>query len=228
LSFRYFCEHMIAGSLIHDSLSPLRLSDTVGAALEYMHAMRVSELPVVDNNRLHNYARTLNLLQEKSDTRLSDIIPFNPHAPNAHAQQHVYEVIPLMVASDLEVMAVANDQNQIIGIIDQRKIQEIISQSLTYKGIGAVLVVMAEPRDFAPSHIMRLVEENGAKVLGMMVNQTEAGNLLVSLKLNTTLVKGIVASLSRFGYKTEDVYMSEDFNRQDNSEYESVLRFFDI
>jgi Mg/Co/Ni transporter MgtE len=219
---------MIAGSLIHDSLSPLRLSDTVGAALEYMNAMRVSELPVVDNNRLHNYARTLNLLQEKADKRLSDIIPFNPHAPVVHAQQHVYEVIPLMVASDLEVMAVANDQNQIIGIIDQRKIQEIISQSLTYKGMGAVLVIMAEPRDFAPSHIMRLVEENGAKVLGMMVNQTEAGNLLVSLKLNTTLVKGIVASLSRFGYKTEDVYMSEDFNRQDNNEYESILRFFDI
>jgi len=219
---------MIAGSLIHDSLSPLMLIDTVGAALEYMNAMRVSELPVVDNNRLHNYARTLNLLQEKADTKLSDIIPFNPHAPGVHAQQHVYEVIPLMVASDLEVMAVANDQNQIIGIIDQRKIQEIISQSLTYKGMGAVLVIMAEPRDFAPSHIMRLVEENGAKVLGMMVNQTEAGNLLVSLKLNTTLVKGIVASLSRFGYKTEDVYMSEDFNRQNNSEYESVLRFFDI
>jgi len=219
---------MIAGSLIHDSLSPLRLSDTVGAALEYMNAMRVSELPVVDNNRLHNYARTLNLLQEKADKRLADIIPFNPHAPVVHAQQHVYEVIPLMVASDLEVMAVANDQNQIIGIIDQRKIQEIISQSLTYKGMGAVLVIMAEPRDFAPSHIMRLVEENGAKVLGMMVNQTEAGNLLVSLKLNTTLVKGIVASLSRFGYKTEDVYMSEDFNRQDNNEYESILRFFDI
>lgn len=219
---------MIAGSLIHDSLSPLRLSDTVGAALEYMNAMRVSELPVGDNNRLYNYARTLNLLQEKADKRLSDIIPFNPHAPVVHAQQHVYEVIPLMVASDLEVMAVANDQNQIIGIIDQRKIQEIISQSLTYKGMGAVLVIMAEPRDFAPSHIMRLVEENGAKVLGMMVNQTEAGNLLVSLKLNTTLVKGIVASLSRFGYKTEDVYMSEDFNRQDNNEYESILRFFDI
>ncbi len=219
---------MIAGSLIHDSLSPLRLSDTVGAALEYMNAMRVSDLPVVDNNRLHNYARTLNLLQEKADKRLSDIIPFNPHAPVVHAQRHVYEVIPLMVASDLEVMAVANDQNQIIGIIDQRKIQEIISQSLTYKGMGAVLVIMAEPRDFAPSHIMRLVEENGAKVLGMMVNQTEAGNLLVSLKLNTTLVKGIVASLSRFGYKTEDVYMSEDFNRQDNNEYESILRFFDI
>jgi acetoin utilization protein AcuB len=219
---------MIAASLIHDSLSPLRLTDTVSAALEYMHAMRVSELPVVDNNRLHNYARAINLLQEKPDTRLTEILPFNPHAPFALTQQHIYEVIPLMVAADLEVMAVANEQAQIIGIIDQRKIHENISQSLTYKGMGAVLVVMAEPRDFAPSHIMRLVEENGAKVLGMMVNQTEAGNLLVSLKLNTTLVKGIVASLSRFGFKTEDVYMSEDFNRQDNSEYESVLRFFDI
>lgn len=219
---------MIAGSLIHDSLSPLRLTDTVGAALEYMHAMRVSELPLVDNNRLHNYARAINLIQEKADTKLSDIIPFNPHAPFAPAQQHIYQVIPLMVASDLEVMAVANEKSQIIGIIDQRKINENFSQSLTYKGLGAVLVLMAEPRDFAPSHIMRLVEENGAKVLGMMVNQTEAGNLLVSLKLNTTLVKGIVKSLSRFGYKTEDVYMSEDFNRQDNNEYESVLRFFDI
>ena len=219
---------MIAGSFVHDSLSPLRLTDTVSAALEYMLAMRVSELPVVDNNRLHNYARATNLVQEKSDLRLSEILPFNPHAPQVGQQQHLYEVIPLMVAADLEVMAVINEQQQVIGIIDQRKIHELISQSLTYKGVGAVLVVMVEPRDFAPSHLMRLVEENGAKVLGMMVNQTEAGNLLVSLKLNTTLVKGIVASLSRFGFKTEDAYMSEDFRPQDNNEYESVLRFFDI
>lgn len=219
---------MNAGTLIHESLSGLRPSDTVAAALDFMTEQRVSELPVVENQRLVNYARAVNLMNEAPDTRLEDLIPFNPHAPRVFQHQHVYEIIPLFSAADLEVMAVVNKDEQVIGIIDQRKIQEQISLSLTYRGIGAILVILVEPRDFAPSHIMRLVEENGAKVLGMMVNNTEAGNLLVSLKLNTTQVKGIVSSLNRFGYRTEDAYMAEDFNRENNGEYASVLKFFDI
>lgn len=219
---------MNAGTLIHESLSALRPSDTVAAALDFMTEQRVSELPVVENQRLVNYARAVNLMNEAPDTRLEALIPFNPHAPRVFQHQHVYEIIPLFSAADLEVMAVINKDEQVIGIIDQRKIQEQISQSLTYRGIGAILVILVEPRDFAPSHIMRLVEENGAKVLGMMVNNTEAGNLLVSLKLNTTQVKGVVSSLNRFGYRTEDAYMAEDFNRENNGEYASVLKFFDI
>lgn len=219
---------MNAGKLIHETLSALRPTDTVAAALDFMTEQRVSELPVVENQRLINYARAVQLMHESPDIRLDQLVPYNPHAPKALQHQHVYEIIPMFTAADLEVMAVVNDQDQVIGIIDQRRIQEQISQSLTYRGVGAILVVLVEPRDFAPSHIMRLVEENGAKVLGMMVNNTEAGNLLVSLKINSTLVKGIIASLSRFGYRTEDAYMAEDFNRENNGEYASVLKFFDL
>ncbi len=219
---------MNAGSLIHESLSALRPGDTVAAALDFMTENRVSELPVVENQRLVNYARAIQLMHESPDTKLEKLVPFNPHAPRAHEQQHLYEIIPLLASSDLQVMAVVNDQNQVTGIIDQRRIHELISQSLTYKGIGAVIVVQVDPRDFSPSHIMRLVEENGANVLGMMVNNSEAGNLLINLKLNTTMVKGVVASLNRFGYRVIDAFMSEDFNRENNGEYESVLKFFDL
>jgi acetoin utilization protein AcuB len=219
---------MNAGSLIHESLSALRPGDTVAAALDFMTEHRVSELPVVENQRLVNYARAIQLMHEAPDTKLETLVPFNPHAPRALEQQHLYEIVPLLAASDLQVMAVVNDQNQVIGIIDQRRIHELISQSLTYKGIGAIIVVQVDPRDFAPSHIMRLVEENGANVLGMMVNNSEAGNLLINLKLNTTLVKGVVASLNRFGYRVIDAFMSEDYNRENNSEYASVLKFFDL
>jgi predicted transcriptional regulator len=219
---------MNAGILIHDTLSALRPSDTVAAALEFMTEQRVSELPVVENNRIYNYARAINLANELPDARLDSVIPFNPHATRVLKHQHLYEIIPMFAAADLEVLAVVNEKDEMIGIIDQRRIQDLISHSLTYKGVGAVLVIRVLPRDFAPSHIMRLVEENGAKVLGMMVYNTESKDMLINLKLNTTLVKGIVASLNRFGYRTEDAYMAEDFNQENNSAYESVLKFFDI
>lgn len=219
---------MNAGVLIQESLSALRPADTVLAAMEYMTEQRVSELPIVENHKLYNYARAVNLSAESSDTRLDALIPYNPHAPRVFRHQHLYEIIPMFAASDLEVLAVVNEQDEVIGIIDQRRIQELIGQSLTYKGVGAILVLKVTPRDFAPSHIMRLVEENGSKVLGMMVYNTDENALLVNLKLNTTLVRGIVSGLNRFGYHTEDAYMAEDYHLENNNAYDSVLKFFDI
>jgi hypothetical protein len=125
-------------------------------------------------------------------------------------------------------LAVLNATGEFVGMIDEKTIHKRISNSLTYKGIGAVLILLTEGKDFAPSHLARLVEENGAKILGMMVEQNENGELQVNLKLNTTRVAGIIASLNRFGFRVKDAFMSEDYNKDNNREYEAVLKFFDF
>ncbi|MBL7900918.1 MAG: hypothetical protein JNK73_02905 [Bacteroidia bacterium] len=219
---------MNAAYLLNESLTALRLTDTVAAALDFMAEQEVTVLPVVDKHSLHNYARAVNLLHVQGDKKLEEVIPFNTHAPRIYEHQHLYEMVPVFAAGDLQVLAVFNRNEEFIGIVDQKEIHRQLAQSLTYKGIGAILVLMVEPKDFAPSHIHRLVEENGAKVLGMMLNTTEAGNLQVNLKLNTTVVSGIVASLNRFGFRVTDCYLAEDYNKEDNREFDTVLRFFDL
>jgi predicted transcriptional regulator len=219
---------MLAVSLINDSLQALRRTDTVATARGFLAEQGVTELPILDNKSLYNYVRAVLLLDVDGTKKLDEVIAFNPLAPHIKENQHVYEIVPAFAASDLHTMAVMNEHSEFIGIVDDKNIHKVISQSLTYRGIGAILVLQVEPKDFAPSHIARLVEENGARILGMMVNNTEAGNMEVNLKLNTTLVNGIAASLDRFGYKVIDCFMSEDYNKENHREFESVLKFFDI
>ncbi len=219
---------MLALSLLNDALTPLRKTDTVAAARAFMAEQGVTELPVLDNKQLHNYVRAILLTDADSDAKLEDVVPYNPHAPRITTQQHLYEIIPVFAACDLHVLAVLNENGEFVGIVDEKNIHRNISHSLTYKGIGAIMLLQVDAKDFAPSHIARLVEENGAKILGMMVEQGDNQTLQVNLKLNTTLVRGIIASLDRFGFKVTDAFMAEDYNKDNNREYDTVLKFFDI
>ena len=219
---------MLAISLINETLMPLRRADTVAAAREFMAEQGITELPVLDNKHLYNYVRASMLIGLKPQAKLEDVLAYNPHAPRVGEKQHIYEVVPVFAAADLHVLVVVNESGEFIGILDEKNIHKSIAQSLTYKGVGAILVLRCDPKDFAPSHIARLVEENGAKILGMMVYHTESGMVQVNIKINSTIVKGIVASLERFGFKVADVYLSEDHEKNNNREYDSVLRFFDL
>lgn len=219
---------MLASSLLNEALYPLRKTDTVAAAKDFMAEQGVTELPILDNKELFNYARAAVLNDADGSRKLEEVIPYNPHAPKIFDNQHLYEIIPVFAASDLHVLAVVNERNEFLGIVDEKNIHKNISHSLTYKGVGAILVLQVEPKDFAPSHLARIVEENGAKILGLMLEQTEDSQLQVNIKLNTTAVMGIIASLNRFGYKVKEAFMAEDINKNDHREFDSVLKFFDL
>jgi hypothetical protein len=61
-----------------------------------------------------------------------------------------------------------------------------------------------------------------------MITNTENEKLLVSIKLNTTISRSIIAALQRFNYKVTNCFMAEDYNGKNEKEFDSVLKFFDL
>lgn len=220
---------MTAKELLNESINVLRHTDTVAAAVGYLNGQGLTELPVVKNKFLYNYARIENLNQvDDHSLKLDEVIAENVHAPAVFLNQHLYEIVPIMAVSELSVIAVLGENKEFEGTIDQRRINKLITESMTYRGLGAVVVLDLEDRDFSPASICRWVEENGAKVIGMMVKSEEMGRLKVNLKLNTTVSRNIVSTFQRQGYKVENVYLSEDQNDQEDREIDMVLKFFDL
>jgi hypothetical protein len=146
----------------------------------------------------------------------------------ASENQHLFEMIPILAANELGIIAVVNHEGLYSGIIEQKELNKLIGQSLTYRGQGAVIVIESDERDFSPATISRWVEENGAKIVGLMVTQTENRRFRVNLKLNTPYAKPIVQTLNRQGFRVEQVYMAEDNNERDGAEIDLALRFFDL
>ena len=196
--------------------------------MAFMISQGVTELPLIEQKQLYNYVRLQQLSGLPKEQSLGDAIAKNPFTPSAQSNNHLYELVPMLAANELSLLAVTDAEGMFQGIIEQKGINKLISESFTYRGMGAILVLRMDDRDFAPSLLARWIEENGAKMLGMMINHAEQGQLRIHVKLNTTVVRGIMATLERQHVKVEHVFMAEDHDENDSKAFDVVFKFFDI
>jgi hypothetical protein len=219
---------MNAGELISPTLSALRRTDTVEAALDLMNSLGVGELAVTEQQQLLGYAPAAKIWAEDPDATLNQVLEFPLYPLQARADQHLYEIVPMFAALQSTVLAVCVADGRYLGMIDLRQLNALIGSTLTYKGVGAILELELAPRDFSPAELMRLVELNGAKVVGMVVNDSNDDQLLVHLKLNTTVLKAILATFERYGYQVVAAHLREDTTQGDDERFRSYLKFLDI
>ncbi len=119
-----------------------------------------------------------------------------------------------------------HDQLNDLGITDS--MDAVLSFMINQGGMGAILVLKMSDRDYAPSQIARWVEENGAKILGMMISQADQGMLRINIKLNTSRVKNILATLSRQNINVDQVLMADDYDENDTKAFDVVFKFLDL
>ena len=119
-----------------------------------------------------------------------------------------------------------HDQFNDLGITDS--MDAVLSFMINQGGMGAILVLKMSDRDYAPSQIARWVEENGAKILGLMISQADQGMLRINIKLNTSRVKNILATLSRQNINVDQVLMADDYDENDTKAFDVVFKFLDL
>jgi hypothetical protein len=119
-----------------------------------------------------------------------------------------------------------HDQLNDLGITDS--MDAVLSFMINQGGMGAILVLKMSDRDYAPSEIARWVEENGAKILGLMISQADQGMLRINIKLNTSRVKNILATLSRQNINVNQVLMADDYDENDTKAFDVVFKFLDL
>ena len=119
-----------------------------------------------------------------------------------------------------------HDQLNDLGITDS--MDAVLSFMINQGGMGAILVLKMSDRDYAPSQISRWIEENGAKILGLMISQADQGMLRINIKLNTSRVKNILATLSRQNINVDQVLMADDYDENDTKAFDVVFKFLDL
>ena len=119
-----------------------------------------------------------------------------------------------------------HDQLSDLGITDSMDASLLFM--INQGGMGAILVLKMSDRDYAPSQIARWVEENDAKILGLLISPADQGMLNVNIKLNTSSVKNILATLSRQNINVEQVFMADDYDENDTKAYDVAFKFLDL
>jgi len=119
-----------------------------------------------------------------------------------------------------------NDQLSNLGITDSMDASLLFM--INQGGMGAILVLKMTDRDYAPSQISRWIEENDAKILGLLISPADQGMLNVNIKLNTSRVKNILATLSRQNVNVEQVLMADDYDENDTKAFDVAFKFLDL
>lgn len=220
---------MLAATLINPMIPILKLTDTVGTALDWMDEFRTRQLVVADSG-LYKGIVSEDILFDISDTTqpLSRII-IQHEDVFAVEDNHPYELLRLVTQFSLDIIPVVNENKNVTGTILVRDLVERFVSELGIQEKGAVLVLKIAERDYSLSEISRLIESNGTKVLSSYYSSSEslhpADTSLLTLKLNRTNINPIIATLERFGYDIEEAHANDPIESVDQERLDMLLRY---
>ncbi len=219
---------MTTAEIINHELPILKLSDTVGKALNWMEENRIMQLVVADESKyagivseeiLMNYDESMQLFDVM--LQFSEIYLFD--------YQHIYESLGLISKYHLDILAVVDEEKNFVGTITATEIYSKFAELLGSQDAGAVLVVALKSRDYSLSEISRLVESDNAKITSSYFSgNSYDDSARLTLKINRENITSIIATLERFGYIVEASYAHEPIESLEQERYDMLMKYLSV
>ncbi len=206
---------MIAEELINQMIPPLKLYDTVEKALRWMDEFRVNELPVVSNRKYLGMATGPDLVEMTDRNLTLKEVELDYQDIFVMHFQHFYDVMEAAIKNKIQVVPVLDEMQEYMGIITINDTLAAFGQMSALQGQGSILVLSMPERDYSLSQISRLIEEENVKILSAYVSPDELDpyKIKLTLKLNTSDLSRIIATLERFEYRiTAQFHDSNSFD----------------
>lgn len=220
---------MIARELISDAIPALKTSDTGADALDLMNDYHVAHLPIVNNEQL------LGLISEEDILNLNEVDEaignhkLSPDKQSIFELQHVYDVIKVMSDYHITVLPVLDDQGHYTGSITLDKVVQFLAELAAVKEPGGIIVLHLNIRDYSLAEIARIVESNGSVILSCQIASIPSSTKMsVTIKVNTTDMRNIIATFERFEYQVTIYYQESDVYDDLKERYDSLIRYLNI
>ncbi|MDX5421517.1 MAG: cbs domain containing protein [Hymenobacteraceae bacterium] len=194
---------MIAEELINQMIPPLKLYDTVEKSLRWMDEFRVNELPVVSNRKYKGLATEQGLIELTDRAQTLKELELEYQDVYVLQHQHFYDVMEAAIKNKIQVVPVLDEEHDYMGVITINDTLAAFGQMSALQGQGSILVLSMPERDYSLSQISRLIEEENVKILSAYVapDEMDPYKIKLTLKLNTTDLTRIIATLERFEYR---------------------------
>jgi CBS domain-containing protein len=221
---------MLVKEIINTEVSPLKLTDTVATALMKIELLHTTKFCVVDEKgRIEGMASMPKLIEVVNEnTLLSEVELEAPlYVPD---NQHLFEASRLMLSEQLYLMPVANREMIFQGMIKKGEVLKALGDVFNLSAYGSVIEVEMAQIDFTLSDLVRIIEMEEAKILGIAVQQPKPEHpyYRISLKLNLEDSSAVSASLRRFGYTIISEANSEALEHNLSDRADELIRYLDI
>lgn len=222
---------MLAKDLLNTDFKPLEPSSTISAALAKMDAWQSSSIPIVEPTTKKNLGHILfDDISDITDEQESiSSIDFRKPV-YTFEDQHVFEVARQMLQHEVRLLPVVDSTETYLGIIEKKQVLEALSTMLNITMSGSTITVELSRADFTLSELVHLIETEGAKILGLTVEQPSDNEaiLQVSLKISHEDTSAVTSSLQRHGYRTTTENRNDLMQIDLSSRADELLRYLDV
>lgn len=219
---------MLAGEILIDIIPPLKNSDTVQKALDYMSEFKVQHLPVVEEN-LFKFLVSEDILFELPAKQLiaESTLTNYPIAVNQH--QHYYDIVKLMSENKLTLIPVVAENMTYLGAITLQTLATYQAKTRALAEPGGILVINCGLHDYSLSEIARIIESEDVIVLSSYITSKAGARMLeITFKLNRTDLSSVISSLERFNYQIVASYHQPITNDNSMERYESFMNYLNL
>ncbi len=220
---------MHAVDLITQEIPPLRPTDAVSRAMDWMEEFKVSQLPVVENQRLLGLVHDETLVDRndlKAEVRsVMDAV----EVPYVRGGQHIYDVMKLMSERGLSVLPVLDMTGVYLGAISEREALKKLAEITNIREPGSVVVLEMNQNDYSLQEIARIVEGSDGKLLSVYSHTlADSTRVEITLKINREDISDILRTFERYEYFVKNTYQGSTFHDDLRGRYDSLMRYIDL
>lgn len=219
---------MLAAELIDPMLPALKLTDTVGEALEWMQEHRIGQMVLTDQSEYKGLLSEDLLMDVADEDRpLADVMRLFEQV-YAIENQHALELLALALEHRLDVLAILNEDREFMGTVSVKELLKNFASELGITEPGAILILTINERDYSLTEISRLIESNNVKIVSSYFSSAAYGmpdRSKLTLKLNRRDIGPVVSTLERFGYNVESAFANTPIESIDQERLDLLLRY---
>ena len=224
-------DYTVARDFINTVIPPLKPTDPVQKALNWMNELRIHQLAVVSDEG--NYLGLINedalYDSEDFDAIISDF-PLQYKNVYISEYQHFYEVINKASKHNLHTIAVLDEFGKYIGVISVNDTASVLARSYATQETGGILVLSMRDYDYSMTEISRLVEAEGVKILSSYIepDSYDRSMIKLTLKLNKTDLTRVIATLERFDYQVIASFHESENMDITKERLDMLLRYLEV
>ncbi len=219
---------MNASNLISQDIVPLKTSNTGREALELMSDYYVQHLPIVNNEQLLGLISEEDILDHSIEEPVGSY-DLSLQQPYVRERDHVFDVLAQVTRLNLTVVPVIDHDEVYLGVISQQSLLHYFARSFSFAERGSIIVLEMSKHDYSLSEIGRVVESEGATVIGAFISgQEDNSQILVHLKINKNEVHRVIAAMERFEYKVKAMYVEQMDDDVFRDRFESFMHYLNV
>ena len=220
---------MVAEQLINYMVPPLKMTDEITRAKQWMDEFRVKELPVVDESKLKGFITEDLLFDSEIMNPSVGEYPLIGASCFAMSNAHYYDVLKVLQDHNMSMVAVLDINDDFKGVVLVEDILREFGNTAIVNSIGAIVVLKSSLNDYSLSQISRIVEMNESTILGANVkpDADDPSLLEVVLRINHQDVNQIASGLAKSGYQVISAYNTEDNSFDERDRFGHLMKFLD-